>query len=132
MDRLDPIDREALEHLAPHWALMTRVHDLRTRVFGGGGALGVAAAVALTVGVGVGTDASAFQLALVAAGTALVCLGVVRAAARRQAARLREQVRRHCAEHTVDLDELVVAARKLPGRLYFFAALWDPAEVDKK
>jgi hypothetical protein len=133
MHGVDPLDRENLEPvLGPHWALLTTVQRRRTRLFGLGGAAALLMAVAAPVLVAWRLEPSAFQVALVVLGALLGTLAVVRALARAQADRLRAEVQTHCEAHDVDVETLVAAARKLPGRLYFFAALWDLDSVDKK
>lgn len=133
MDGLEPIDRDNLGPLLePHWPLLAQVHAARTRMFGLGGAATLALAVVAPIAVAAWTEPSAFQIALVAIGAVLVGLGVVRALARAQGNKLRGRVQSHCLREGADLDEIVAAARKTQGRLYFFAALWDDPAVDKK
>ncbi len=133
MDGPDSTDAEPVRaELNPHWDLLSGIHVRRTRLFGfGGGVVGVAA-VAAPIVVALRWDPSVFQTALVAIGTCLVGLAVLRTLARNQAEGMRHRVQSYCDAHGIELELLVAAARRVPSRLYFFAALWDGAEVDKK
>jgi hypothetical protein len=124
-DQLDPLDRPAVEALAgPLLPLIHRLHRQHARLYALGGLASVALACGCASLAAAWTRASALQAALCALGGLLLGLALLRALARRQAERLRQETLRACQDHPGGLDALRLAARRVGPRASFFEALW--------
>ena len=126
MDKLETIDREAVEQiLGPHASVIDRIHRRQRALFGVGG---LATLTGATVGPALLAYSAGVGATTLLAGSVvmfLAGLAVVRAATNAQADRLRQSFLDHCEALGVDHIPIVRSARPVRYRWGFFVSLWD-------
>lgn len=131
MDKLEPIDRQALwPVLGPHAEAIEAVDRAMRRLYGLGALGAIGSAAALTLLAARAVDLRPLQVALLGGAALLAALAILRGVAGRRGALLRARFEARSAALGADQAAIVQAARRARRRWPFFTALWDKGGSD--